>query len=162
MRIAFDAFDKDTGPRMWMQHGHDLAVMLRPGSFDAGPRRSEMVKLKCYTAQIILCRRNVDCWVRTDELHVLYIAVSDAALTAAGDTVSGIVELRKVDDLKDTRVRALVAAVNAKRLAEFSSAAVSGLHRAGARGGTGPQLWSPSAISTNIPRRTKSRTPATG
>ena len=60
-------------------------------------------------------------WVRTDDLHYLSIAISDAAFMAACDGARGEIELRRVDRLIDARVGALVAATNAERVTGFPS-----------------------------------------
>jgi len=49
----------------------------------------------------------------------LCVAISDVALTDASDGTGGEVELRGVDNLVDARLRALVEAVNAERIAGF-------------------------------------------
>jgi AraC family transcriptional regulator len=85
---------------MWVKQQPVLAMALRPGSFELGPRHFEK-------------------WFRTDELHYLSVGISDAALTAAADGTSGEVELRRADNLADARLRALVEAVNAERIAGF-------------------------------------------
>jgi AraC family transcriptional regulator len=51
----------------------------------------------------------------------LQIGISDAALTAASDGANGEVELRAYRKFADPRLGALVAAVNAERVAGFPS-----------------------------------------
>ena len=51
----------------------------------------------------------------------LILIISDRALRAANDGISGDVELRGVPKLADARLGALVAAVNAERVAGFPS-----------------------------------------
>ena len=60
-------------------------------------------------------------WV--DETHVerLILTISDRALRAANDGISGDVELRLAYKLADARLGALVTAVNAERVAGFQS-----------------------------------------
>jgi AraC-like DNA-binding protein len=70
---------------------------------------------------MLLCHRHVQRWIRTDEPEVLSLAISDTALRAACDEVSADTELRGVAQLVDPRVGALVAAVNAERIAGFPS-----------------------------------------
>ena len=48
-------------------------------------RRSEMKQYAYDAAEMILAPRNVDQWFRTDDLHLLVVCISDAALTAACD-----------------------------------------------------------------------------
>ena len=68
-----------------------------------------------------LCHRDLEMWFRTDEPHILSLAISDSALKAACDEVSADTELRGVARLVDPRIGALVTAVNAERVAGFPS-----------------------------------------
>jgi AraC family transcriptional regulator len=121
MRVAVNRFESETEPRISIQEAQILAVVLRPGSFESGERRSKMIRYDCFTGQMILGRRNAERWIRTHDLQVLAITISDAALTAVGDDTSGVVELQRTLDLRDARVGALVQAVNAERIAGFPS-----------------------------------------
>jgi AraC family transcriptional regulator len=119
MRVAVNLFEPETEPHISVQQAQVLAVALRPGSFESGERRSEMTRYGCYTGQMILSRRNTERWVRTHDLQVLAITISDAALTAVGDGTSREIELRRTIDLRDARIGALARAVNAERIAGF-------------------------------------------
>jgi len=96
-------------------------MALRPGSIQLGLRRSEMIRLTFGAGEISLVPGHLEKWFRNEDLHYLSIAISDAALTAASDGPSGEVELRRVDNLVDGRLGALVAAVNVERIAGFPS-----------------------------------------
>jgi AraC family transcriptional regulator len=108
---------------MWVQHQPVLIMALRTGSAEVGLRRSEMMRLTFGAGEMCLVPRHFETWVRADDLHYLYLSVgiSDAALAAACDGTRGDVELRRVESLVDARVGALVAAVNAERVAGFPS-----------------------------------------
>jgi AraC family transcriptional regulator len=67
---------------------------------------------------MLLCPRDVEQWIRTEEIKVLKLFISDDALEAAS---GGQVELRSVDNLLGARVSALVAAVDAERVSGFPS-----------------------------------------
>jgi AraC family transcriptional regulator len=121
MRVAVNVFESQTEPRISVQQAQILAVVLRPGSFESGERRSEMTRYDCYPGQMILGRRNTERWVRTHDLQVLAITISDAALAAAGDGTNSEIDLRRTIDLRDARVSALVRAANAERIAGFPS-----------------------------------------
>ena len=112
-----------TEPRMWVQHQPVLFMALRTGSAEVGLRRSEMTRLTFGAGEMCLVPRHFETWVRTDDLHYLYLSVgiSDAALAAACDGTRGDVELRRVGKLVDARLGALAAAVNAERVAGFPS-----------------------------------------
>src|SRR6266478_2541820 len=121
MRVELNAPDFVREPRMWVKHQAVLAMALRPGSFELGLRRSEMIRLTYDAGEMSLVPRYFEKWFRTDDLHYMSVCISDAALTEAADGTSGEVELRRADNLFDPRLRALVEAVNAERIAGFPS-----------------------------------------
>ncbi len=108
MRIELGAPESVTEPRLWVKHQAVLAMALRPGSFELGLRRSEMTRHTYDAGEMSLVPRHFEKWFRTDDLHYLSVGISDAALTAAADGTS---------NLFDARLRALVEAVNAERIA---------------------------------------------
>jgi AraC family transcriptional regulator len=123
MRVELNAAESVAEPRMWVQHQPFLMMALRTGSIEVGLRRSEMMRLTFGAGAMCLMPRHYESWFRTDDLHYLYLSVgiSDAALAAACDGTKGDVELPRVESLVDARVGALVAAVNAERVAGFPS-----------------------------------------
>jgi AraC family transcriptional regulator len=98
-----------------------LAMLLQPCSIEMGWRRSELTRFDYVSGEIILPRRHVETWARTDDLHYLSIGISDAVLRAVCGGAASEVELRNAPKLEDKRVVALVAAVNAERIAGFPS-----------------------------------------
>jgi AraC family transcriptional regulator len=104
---------------MRVNHDQVLAMLLRPGAVEMGRRKSELTRFTYDAGEMILASRHVETWARTDSVHYLSLAISDAALTAACDGNAGEIELRGTPKLVDSRVRALVAAVNAERIAGF-------------------------------------------
>jgi AraC family transcriptional regulator len=123
MRVELSVPESIKEPRKWVQHQPVLIMALRTGSVEIGLRRSEMMRLTFSAGEMCLVPRHCETWVRTDDLHYLYLSVgiSDAALAAACDGTRGDVELRRVESLVDARVGALAAAVNAERVAGFPS-----------------------------------------
>ena len=123
MRVELNEPESVTEPRMWVRHQPVLVMALRTGSVELGLRRSEMMRLTYGAGEMCLLPRHFETWVRSDDLHYLYLSVgiSDAALAAACDGTRGDVELRRVERLIDARVGALAAAVNAERVAGFPS-----------------------------------------
>jgi AraC family transcriptional regulator len=119
MRVAVKTLRLVREPHMRLYHEQMLAMLLQPGSIEMGWRRSELTRFAYDAGEIILTRRHVETWARTDNLHYLSVGISDAALRAAGDGMAGEVELRGMPKLVDARVGALVAAVNAERIAGF-------------------------------------------
>ena len=121
MRVVESVIKSEGEPRISVQLEQVLAMLLQPGSYQSGQRRSEMTRHECYEGQLILCHRGVEVWIRRGELHVLNIVVSDGALTGANDGKNGEVELRHSGNVVDSRVAGLVAALNAERVAGFPS-----------------------------------------
>ena len=122
MRVAVDELVPVAEPQMSVRHEQTLAMFLRPGSIELGFRRSEMASLAYEAGAMFLCHRHAERWVRTDDKpQILSLVISDEALGAAYDEVSIDTELRGMTHLVDPRVGALVAAVNAERIAGFPS-----------------------------------------
>src|SRR5262249_7915153 len=121
MRVVESVIKSEAEPRISVQREQVLAMLLLPGSYQSGLRRSEMTRHECYAGQLILCHRGVEVWIRRGELHVLNIVVSDAALKDADNGKTGEVELRNSENVVDSRVAGLVAALNAERVAGFPS-----------------------------------------
>ena len=121
MRVELNVPESVREPRMWVKHQAVLAMALRRGAIEMGLHRSEMIRLTYDTGEMSLVPRHFEKWFRNEDLHGLCIAISDVALTEASDGTGGEVELRGVDNLVDARLRALVEAVNAERIAGFPS-----------------------------------------
>src|SRR5262245_43877698 len=122
-RIKLDMYTPEFAkePRIWVGHQQVLALALRRGSIDVGVRRSEMLRSTYDAGGLRLLSRHLEKWVRIDDLEVLSIGISDAALTAACERTDGEVELRSVDHVVDPRIGGLASAVNAERVAGFPS-----------------------------------------
>jgi len=121
MRVEIHTPESATEPRFWVEHQPVLAMALRSGTVEIGLHRSKMKRFTYSTGEMRLNPRHLEKWFRIDDLHILTIPISDAALTAAADEPPGEVELRSTDNLVDPRVAALAAAVNAERSAGFPS-----------------------------------------
>jgi len=118
MRVELKTPEFDVEPRMLVNEPV-LAMALRPGWVEVGPRRSEMKKINFEAGEVNVCPRPE--WLGTHGLESLILTISDPALRAANDGISGDVELRAGHKLADARLGALVAAVNAERVAGFPS-----------------------------------------
>jgi AraC family transcriptional regulator len=121
MRVAAYALGSIKEPWRSVQHDQIICRLLRPGCLEAGLRRSEIRKFVCRAGEMILAPRHLEQWSRTDDLHLLLVvSISHASpTTAACDGASGEVELRKEPKLVDARVSALMAAIDAERIAGF-------------------------------------------
>jgi AraC family transcriptional regulator len=119
MRVAVQVLGAAREPHMRIYREQMLAMLLQPCSIEMGWRRSELTRFDYGAGEIMLPRRHVDTWARTDSLQYLSVGISDAALRAACGETAGEVELRSTPKLQDARVGALVAALNAERIEGF-------------------------------------------
>lgn len=119
MRVAVEALGSSREPHLRVYPQQMLAMLLEPASIEMGWRRSDLTRFDYNAGEIILSRRNGGTWTRSDGLRYLSIGISDAALRAASNGMYGDMELQSAPKLEDARVSALVAAVNAERLAGF-------------------------------------------
>jgi AraC family transcriptional regulator len=121
MRVAVDMPGSEREPYLQVHREHGLEMALGSGSLEAGSRRSEMTSVTFNAGEIGLFPRHMETWVGASDQGRLILNISEAALMATCDGMSGEVELRPKCRLVDTRVSALVAAVNAERIAGFPS-----------------------------------------
>ena len=119
MRVAVEVIGSSREPHMRANREQMLAMLLHPCSIEMGWRSSELSKFIYDSGEMILPRRHAETWARVDGLQYLSVSISDAALRAACDGMATEVELRSAPKLEDARVGALVAAVNAERIAGF-------------------------------------------
>ena len=119
MRVAVQVLGSAREPHMRIYREQMLAMLLQPCSIEMGWRRSELTRFDYGAGEIMLPRRHVETWARTDSLQYLSVGISDGALRAACGGIAGEVELRSAPKLQDARVGALVAALNAERIAGF-------------------------------------------
>ena len=121
MRIEIHTPESASEPRYWVEHQPVLAVALRPGSIEIGLQRSKLKRFTYSAGEMRLTSYHLEKWYRIDDIHVVTMAISDAALMAAADQTMGEVELRSTDNLVDARVGALAAAIYAEKSAAFPS-----------------------------------------
>src|SRR6516165_11229222 len=100
MRVSVEALGPSREPHMRVNSEQMLAMLLQPGSIEMGWRRSELTRFDYRTGEIILPRRHIETWARTDGLHYLSIGFSDAVLRAVCDGTSEV-ELRDAPKLED-------------------------------------------------------------
>src|SRR5262249_5784007 len=121
MRVELETPESADEPRMWVLHEQVLAMALRPGWVEVGPSRSEINRLNYEAGEMGVCPRHTEVWVAALGIERSILTISDAVLTGDRDGISGEVELRRANNLVDARLGALVAAVNAERVAGFPS-----------------------------------------
>ena len=120
MRVAVDEFGPVDTPFQYPDDEDTLSLSLRHGFLEMGVRRSSLSRVTLEAGHIQLCTRYSEKWFGSADLLLLTIGISRAALVAASDTANDVA-LRKAAALSDARVGALLAAVNAERLAGFPS-----------------------------------------
>src|SRR5215831_15395105 len=106
---------------MRVQDEHVLAMMLRHGAVEVGARRSTMQRVTFQAGEMGFHPRHSERWVGTGNQERLLLSISDTALRAAREGIRGTVELGHWCKMVDTRLAALVKAVNAERIAGFTS-----------------------------------------
>lgn len=74
-------------------------MALSPGWIEVGPSRSEMKKLNYEAGEMGVCPRHLKVWLGAHGMERLILTISDPALKAANDGISGDVELRGVHKL---------------------------------------------------------------
>jgi AraC family transcriptional regulator len=119
MRVELRPPESVTEPRLWVRHEDGIAVVLRSGSIEWGLRRSALERVDYSAGDLGMCPRHEGKWVGLMSASHLQIGISDAALMAASDEVSGKVELCSYRKFADPRLGALAAAVNAEMIAGF-------------------------------------------
>jgi len=121
MRVEFFAPDSVTEPRHWVRHEEGLAMMLGPGSIEWGSKRSSMERVDYAAGDLGMCPHHEEKWVGLMNTPHLQLVISDEALMAASERKSSEVGLHAYRKFADPRLGALVAAVNAERVAGFPS-----------------------------------------
>jgi AraC family transcriptional regulator len=121
MKVAVDVLAPVEEPYVQVQDEHVLGMMLRPGFIEVGLQRSAMRRVTFQAGEMGFFPRRTERWVGTGHQERLLLRISDAALRAAREGMSGAVELDHRCKMVDTRLAALVKAVNAERIAGFPS-----------------------------------------
>src|SRR5215467_9975021 len=121
MKVAVDVHGSVREPYTRIQDEHVLAMMLRHGAIEVGARRSTMQRITFQAGDIGFLPRHSERWIGTGHQEPLLLSISDAALMAASDGMSGTPELGHRCKFVDARLTALIKAVNAERIAGFPS-----------------------------------------
>jgi len=121
MRVAAEVRGPIKEPYLQVHKENSLGMVLRPGSMEFGPRRSALRRSTFNAGEMGLCTPHSEQWIGTADMEHLIVSISDAALAAACDGVSGSVELHPRWKMTDVRLSSLLAAVNSERVAGFPS-----------------------------------------
>lgn len=108
-------------PYLHLHRENALGMLLRAGSMELGPRRSAMQRVTFEAGEMGLCTPHSEQWIGSADIEHLIVSISDAALIAACDGVSNAIGLQPRWKLRDARLGALLAALNAERIAGFPS-----------------------------------------
>lgn len=92
-----------------------LAKVLTPGKFELGLGSHSLSRYTYTSGEMILCRRNTEEWVRWQSpIQMLLITVPDQTFHSVAEEMGGRApELNATPLLKDERIRALVATIEA-------------------------------------------------
>ena len=121
MRVAVDVLAPVGEPHVHVQDDHVLGMVLRPGFIEVGLQRSAMRRVTFQAGEMGFFPRRMERWVGTGHQERLALSISDAALRAAREGISGAVELGHWCKMVEVRLVALVKAVNAERNGGFPS-----------------------------------------
>src|SRR5215471_2913098 len=94
MRVEHRPPELAIEPQMYLQYEQHLAMALSPGWVEVGQRRSEMKKTNLGAGEMAVCPRHRKVWLGALCMERLVVTISDRALRAANDGISGNVELR--------------------------------------------------------------------
>ena len=134
MKVAVEVCGSREEPYLPVHEEHVLSMLLRPGLMEVGLSRSAMKRVTFEAGVMGLCTPYSELWIGSAEMEhadgqpvpypnnqvpVITLSISDVALMAACDGAIGEVALQPHSKLVDTRLSALVTAVNAERVAHF-------------------------------------------
>lgn len=121
MKVAAEVRGPVKEPYLKLHGETALGMLLRAGSVELGLRRSAMKQVTFAAGEMGLCTPHSEQWIGSADMEHITLTISDAALVAVRDGVSGDIELRPHWKLRDDRLNALATAVNAERIAGFPS-----------------------------------------
>jgi AraC family transcriptional regulator len=99
-----------------------VALKLQSGALELGHGTSPMQRYEYASGDVVLCRRHVESWVSSKQgIQSLTFEVSTVALQEVADRHDSEVKLQSHWNLPDARIKALMNAVNAERIAGFTA-----------------------------------------
>ena len=116
MSSRVDLISLSTKPLTLVHESQFVVMMLQPGvmdlSIDGGPTE----RLEYMAGDIALCRRHIVGLVESpDQMKKLRFELSDLHLNEVAGEANKEIELQSIPKLKDSRIRALMTAVNIER-----------------------------------------------
>jgi AraC family transcriptional regulator len=120
MRV--DLISLSSKPLRLVHESQFIVMMLQPGAMDFSIEGAPTERFEYMAGDIALCRRHVAGLAQSrDGMQKLRFKISDAYLSEAAGELNRQVELRSIPRLKDSRIRALMTAVNIERASGFPS-----------------------------------------
>jgi AraC family transcriptional regulator len=120
--MKVDLISLSTKPLRLMHEAQFIVMMLQPGVMDLSIAGAPTKRLEYVAGDIALCRRHVVGLAQSrDRMQKLRFKISDLYLSEAAGEMNREVELRSIPRLKDSRIRALMTAVNIERASGFPS-----------------------------------------
>jgi AraC family transcriptional regulator len=120
--MKVDLITFSTKPLRLVHESQFIVMMLQPGAMDLSIAGAPTEQLEYVAGDIALCRRHVVGLARSrDRIQKLRFKISDLYLSEAAGEMNRQVELRSIPRLKDSRIRALMTAVNIERASGFPS-----------------------------------------
>jgi AraC family transcriptional regulator len=108
-----------------MEDMHDnqrIVMMLQPGTVEVSTGRTSVERFNYKAGDVALCRRHIVSSVRSeDNIQVFSFEISDLFLGEAAGKITEEIQLQSIPNLDDLRLRALMMAANAERVAGFPS-----------------------------------------
>ena len=101
MKIELEGPKLAVEPRMFLNNELVLMMALGPGWVEAGQRHSEMRKISFDAGEGNVCPLGIKGWVGAHDMEWLSLTISDLALRAANNGISGDMELPVVHNLAD-------------------------------------------------------------
>ncbi len=121
MNVAFEIRGPVNEPYLKVHREHVLAMTLRPGSMEIGPRRSALTRITFDAGLMGLCPPHREHWLGSCDMAHVTMSISDEASMVASDGSASRIELRLEREFVDPRLRALAMAVDVERTAGFPS-----------------------------------------
>ena len=122
MSSRVDLISLSTKPLRLVHESQFVVMMLQSGAMDLSIDGGPTERLKYMAGDIALCRRHIVGLVESpDQMTKLRFELSDLHLSEVAGEANREIELQSIPKLKDSRIRALMTAVNIERASGFPS-----------------------------------------
>ena len=122
MSSRVDLISLSKKPFRLVHESQFVVMMLQPGAMDLSINGAPTKRLEYVAGDIAVCRRHVVGFAESrDKMKKLRFELSDFHLSEAAGEANREIELQSIPKLKDSRIRALMTAVNIERASGFPS-----------------------------------------